>query len=345
MSERLRIGVVGAGSIGCYVGGKLLAADAADVVLVGRERLRDELVAHGLTVKDYDRDGVVVPAAKIRFATELDGVRDCDVILCCVKSAQTEAVARQLADVVAADAVIASLQNGVCNPERLRAHLGGRRVLAGIVGFNVVSRGGGVFHRGTSGPIMLEAVDEWRPRALVRALGDAGIPVQARADLAPDQWTKLIVNLNNSVSALSGAPTRDILLSPGYRRVVAALIEEALSVLRAAKIKPARLRGLPPRVMPFVLRLPTPLVRVITRAQIKVDPESRSSMWEDLMRGRPTEVDDLNGEIVRLAERVGAAAPVNRRIVELVHDAERAGPGSPGLSADALWADLHPKTS
>jgi len=73
---------------------------------------------------------------------------------------------------------------------------------------------------------------------------------------------------------------------------------------------------------------------------MKVDPEARSSMWEDLKRGRLTEVEFLNGEIVSLAEKSGVEAPLNRRIVELVHQAEEAGNGSPGLDADALWSAL-----
>jgi 2-dehydropantoate 2-reductase len=93
--------------------------------------------------------------------------------------------------------------------------------------------------------------------------------------------------------------------------------------------------------MPTVLRLPTLLVRLVTGAQMKVDPEARSSMWEDLTRGRPTEVDYLNGEIVRVAARHHTDAPLNARIVELVHTAERAGPGSPDLDAAALWNSLH----
>jgi 2-dehydropantoate 2-reductase len=334
----MRVGVVGAGSIGCYVGGRLVAAGAADVVFVGRERLQREIAAHGLTVKDFDGEPTRVAPEQIAFATDVGALADCDAILCCVKSAQTEDVARQLAGVARSDAVIASLQNGVRNPDVLRSQLGDRRVLGGIVDFNVVSRGDGLFHRTTSGPISLEYVDEPVPRALAAAIGATGIPIKLHPDLVPHQWTKLLVNLNNSVSALSDAPTREILLSPTLRRVVAAIVGEAHGVLRAAKIKPARLRGVPVGWMPAVLRLPTPLVRLVTRAQMKVAADSRSSMWEDLQRGRPTEVDYLNGEIVRLAERTGVAAPINRKIVELVHDAERAGPGSPKYSGERLLA-------
>ena len=198
--------------------------------------------------------------------------------------------------------------------------------------YNVVSRGGGLFHKATSGPITLEAIDGATPLRLVRAMTRAGLEVETRANLGPDQWTKLVVNLNNSVSALSGAPTATILLTPGYRRVLAALAEEALGVLKRARVQPAPLRGLPIEAMPTILRLPTGLVRLVVGAQLKVDPEARSSMWEDLSKGRQTEVDYLNGEVVALGKEVGQPTPLNERVVALVHAAEQAkqGPGRLG---------------
>ena len=96
---RLRIGVLGAGSIGCYVGGRILAADAADVVLVGRPRLRDQLAAHGLTVQDFDGPRAVVPTKRLEFATATGALAECDVVLCCVKSQHTDDAARELATV------------------------------------------------------------------------------------------------------------------------------------------------------------------------------------------------------------------------------------------------------
>jgi 2-dehydropantoate 2-reductase len=340
MSSPLRIGVLGAGSVGCYVGGKLLAANAADVALVGRARLGEEIWANGLTVKDMGRPPVSVPPDRVTFETESDALAPCDVVLCCVKSAHTSVVTRSLDDALRPDALVVSLQNGLRNAEVLRAGLSGRRVIAGVVSFNVVSRGGGMFHRATSGPLILETEGDRRGSELVRALRAANLDVEERANLAPDQWTKLLVNLNNAVSALSGVPTRQILLSPRFRRIVAALVDEAIRVLRAGRVQAAHFRGVPVAWMPFLLRLPTPFMRLLTAAQLRVDPEARSSMWEDLTRGRPTEVDFLNGEIVRLAERVRVDAPFNRRIVKLVHAAERAGTGSPGLDAAALWSKL-----
>ncbi|HEY5928251.1 MAG TPA: 2-dehydropantoate 2-reductase, partial [Kofleriaceae bacterium] len=327
----MRVGIVGAGAIGCYIGGKLLAANAADVTLVGRPRVRDELASHGLHIEDVAGEPTAIAPARVVVATELSAVTGCDVILCCVKSGQTAEVACELASVVAPAAVVVSLQNGMRNADVLRAELPGNSVSAGIVSFNVRAREGGVFRRSTSGALMIERIDAVKPIADV--LSRAGLDVVLQRELVRHQWTKLLVNLNNAVSALSDAPTRQLLLSPGYRKVIAAIVREALAVLRAAAIKPAALRGVPVGWMPFVLSLPTPIVRLVTRSQMKVDPDARSSMWEDLARNRPTEIDYLNGEIVRLAEQHGRDAPLNRRMVELVHAAE--GRGSPALAPDA----------
>jgi 2-dehydropantoate 2-reductase len=114
------------------------------------------------------------------------------------------------------------------------------------------------------------------------------------------------------------------------------VIDEALRVMRKANVHPARLGALPVTVFPFVLGLPTVLLRVVLRAQLKVDPDARSSMWDDLTRGRTTEVDELNGAIVQLAAAHGCDAPLNRRIVEVVHEYEERRAGSPTLSPQRL---------
>jgi len=331
---------MGAGSIGCYVGGRLLAADAAEVTFIGRERTRAMLAEHPMRLSAIDLPSAEVPVDRLRVETDPEALADCDAVLVCVKSAQTEEVGRRLASIVGDDTVVASFQNGVRNPATLRESLGDR-VLPAIVGFNVVSRPEGAFHQGTTGPLSLQAPTSEAGRALVRALEATGLDVETHDDLAPHQWTKLMVNLNNAVSALSGAPTRDLLLVPEYRRVVAAVVQEGLQVTRGAGVRVAALRGIPIGVMPTVLRLPTPIVRLVTRRQMRVDPEARSSMWEDLSRRRPTEIDYLNGEIVRLARAHGLSAPINRRVVELVREAEAKSEGPPGLSGEALWEALH----
>lgn len=331
---------MGAGAIGCYVGG-CLAAEGKSVVFVGRERAKKELEETGLVLADLRGNaGRVVPKERIVFETEASALAACNIVLVCVKSAQTDDAAAKLASVLRPDTVVVSMQNGVRNADVLRARLDEQTVLGGIVGFNVVSKGGGTFRQATSGPLVIETSADERVAELERALVAARLEVELVSDIRPLQWSKLIMNLNNAVGALSDRPTPDLLFVKGYRRILGAVMSEALGVLRVAKVKTSRLGPLPITMFPMVLRLPSPVLRLVAGAQVKIDPEARSSMWEDLSRGRPTEVDHLNGEIVRLAESCGASAPLNRRMVTIVHEAEKRAAGSPKLSAEALWTAL-----
>ena len=330
---------MGAGAIGGYVGARLAAKGATEVTLIGRKALADTIARHGVTLRELDHDAHVDPAM-VRIEEDVHALSSCDVVFCCVKSGATAETAKILANVLEPTTVVVSLQNGLRNPEVLSAALPRNPVLPAVVDFNVIICEGAVFHRTTSGSLIIETRAEGQDQPWVDALRAAGLEVEEMRPIAPEQWTKLLLNLNNAVSALSGAPTRDMILSRPYRRVIATLINEGLDVLHEAGIRTANFHGVPLRVMAFILKLPTPIVRMVIRAQLRIDPEARTSMWTDLERGRPTEVDFLNGEIVRLADQHGIAAPINRRIAELVHEAERAGAGSPQMGAETLLRSL-----
>jgi 2-dehydropantoate 2-reductase len=331
----LRIGIFGAGSIGCVLGGHL-AASGADVVLVGR--LGAELAANGLTLLGVDGRRVHVPSARFVNASEVAALAGCDVVLVTVKSNDTATAARALAGVLRPDAIVVSFQNGVSNPGLLRAGLGGVRVVAGMVPWNVVREGGGVFRQATSGPI---GVERAAGSAFLAALGATGLPVDVRDDQTGVQWTKLLLNLNNSVNALAGVALRQELAERDYRRVFAAAFAEGLACLRAAKLRPVRVGRMIPALAPAILGAPDWLFFRLAATLVKIDPAARSSMLDDLERRRATEIDFLNGEIVRLGERHGVPTPVNQRIVALVRAAEAAAAGSPRLGP----AELRSKVS
>lgn len=324
---------MGAGSIGCYVGGALGVAGAS-VVFVARDRVRAEIAEHGLVV--IDLAGVKRRAPNVTVALEPEALANCDAVLCCVKSGQTVSVGESLAKVLPEGALVVSAQNGVGNADALRGPLAKQVVLGGIVGFNVRSLGDGVFHQLTSGPLVFEASTQRSFAPLVDALRAAHFDVETPSDVRPLQWSKLIVNLANAVNALSGIPTKAMLASKGYRRVLRAVMGEAVTVLRGANIATARIGPLPVQLFPTLLGLPTPLFKLLARAQLRIDPEARASMWEDLDRRRDTEIEQLNGEIVRLADAHTLDAPVNRRLVALVHEIEKMREGSPNLSAGEL---------
>jgi 2-dehydropantoate 2-reductase len=334
-NKRLHIGIMGAGAIGAYVGGRLVAKAGPKVTFIGRGALASAVAENGLTLRDFDQEDHL-DATKIRIEEDPRLLSSCDAVFCCVKAGATAEVGETLANVLEPTTVVVSLQNGIRNHEILREALPRNPVLPAVVGFNVIVRDGPVLQRALSGSLTIETRPEGQDGAWVDALRAAGFDVEEVRPIAPEQWTKLVSNLNNAVGALSGAPTREMILSRRYRRIIALLLDEALEVLDQAGVPTAKFRGVPLRIMSFIMKLPTPIVRIVVGAQLRVDPEARVSMWTDLERQRPTEVDFLNGEIVRLAERGGIDAPANRRIVELVHEAERAGAGSPRMNAETL---------
>jgi 2-dehydropantoate 2-reductase len=330
-----RIAVLGAGSIGAYVGGALIAA-GGDVTLIGRARMREQVALHGLTVSDMDGRNTALSATQVHYTEDPATLAGTSLVLVTVKSADTEAIAQLLAQHAAPDALIVSLQNGIGNADVLRRALPGRTVLAGMVPFNVVQLPESRFHRGTEGSLMVEAspaLAPWLPM-----FEAAGLPLVQRSDFVAVQWGKLLLNLNNPVSALSGVPLKTQLSDRNYRRCLALLIDEALHALDAAGIVPAQIGKVAPSRMPRLMRLPDWLFKRIAAAALRIDPEARSSMWEDLQAGRRTEVDYLNGAVVALAEKAGLDAPANRRIVALVHDAEQGRAG--GMKGKELLAAL-----
>jgi len=334
----LRICIFGAGSIGCYVGGRLLAA-GANVDFIGRERLAGEIGAHGLRLSDYRGADLRVSASDARYFVDPRRAADADLVLVTVKSAATAEAGRELANVIKPGTPVVSFQNGLGHDATLRAALPDAVVLAGMVQFNVVARGAGAFHQATDGELAVAQHAALQP--FVADFERAGLPLHQSTDMATVQWGKLLLNLNNAINALSDLPIKEELSQRSYRRCLVLAQREALGLLDAADIRPAKLTSVPPHWMPHVLALPDALFRRVANAMIAIDPSARGSMWYDLHAGRLTEVDWLNGEVVRLAAKLGRAAPVNARLQALVHAAEQGGRRD--WSGDELLAQLRSK--
>jgi 2-dehydropantoate 2-reductase len=317
------IGVAGAGSIGCFVGG-MLADAGARVALLARPRVIREIRDHGLRLTSFEGIQRDIAPSRLTLSEDPKILADAGVVLVTVKSADTPEIADVIARHAASDAVVVSLQNGIGNTSVLRERLPGRRVLAGMVPFNVVDSGAGRFHRATSGDIIIEQDDA----GTAERLSVPGLRLRATADIAGVQWGKLIVNLNNALNALADLPLRQQLAQRGWRRLFADQITEGLVALKAEGIRPVSATPIPMNWMPHLLRLPDAVFAMLLGRTMKIDPEARSSMWEDLQRGRRTEIDYLQGVIVEIAERRRLSVPLSRRIVALIKSAEAAGQGS-----------------
>lgn len=322
--SRVAVLVMGAGSVGCYVGGSLAAAGVA-VTLVGRPRVLDAIAQRGLALTDLDGTARQVPATAMRLAHTVPTDAAPSMVLLCVKSSATAQAAAELAAVLPPGTLVLSLQNGISNAAIASAAAPSLRVLPAMVPYNIAELAPGAFHRGTVGRLAAQddaALLPWLP-----VFERAGVPLDLRADLPAIQWGKLLLNLNNPVNALSGLPLRDELLQRGYRRCLAALIDEAMAALDAAGIAPAQLAAVPARRLPTVLRLPTWLFRIVAARMLRIDAKARSSMADDLALGRRTEVDAFCGEVVRLAQAHGLAAPRNAKMVALLDGGWPAHPG------------------
>jgi len=218
----------------------------------------------------------------------------------------------------------------------LERELGGRfAVVRGMVPYNVAYLGEGRFHKGVAGELWAE--DRPDTRLLAEAIGQSPAALRLSGDMLGLAWGKLLINLNNAVNALSGHSLVNQLSQRDYRRVVAASMREGLRLLDRAGIEPAKVGPMPPHLLPKVIASPDWLFNTLFLKVQKIDAKARSSMADDLAAGRRTEVDYINGELVRLAERLDIDAPINRRIVELIRKAEG---GSQPWPADALRREV-----
>ncbi len=318
-----KIGICGAGSIGCFVGGRLAAANE-DVLFYGRPAMGDELKNHGLTLRDYKGVQISLAPHRISFATLPDALSECSIVLVTVKSLSTLEVASQLRACLKPGALVVSMQNGVNNGQILREKLPEARVLRAMVPFNVVHAGPGRFYQGTRGALVLEARDAWE-QPLYEALQHAGLDAEASVEIERVQWSKLLLNLNNPINALADLPLLDELKQHRYRSLLADCISEGLRCMRKAGIRPKRIAGVPVGLLPMILRTPNFIFELIARRMLAIGPEARSSMWEDLQKGRLTEINALNGEILRLGAHVGVAVPKNQEIYDKIKEVERSG--------------------
>jgi 2-dehydropantoate 2-reductase len=314
-----RVAVLGAGSVGCFIGGCWQLA-GLPVTFIGRPKIAHDIRDHGLSLSDYS--GWQAALRDVDYACVPGPLSDADIIVLAVKSGATAEAAREIAAHGRDGAMVISFQNGVSNLDVLERELEGRfRIVRGMIPYNVAYLGAGRFHKGVAGHLYAE--DRPETRALAERIGASPAALRLSGDMVGVAWGKLLINLNNAVNALSGRPLIDQLRERDYRRVVAASQREGLRLLRRVGIQPAKIGAAGPKLLPAVISSPDWLFNNVFLKKWKIDARARSSMADDLAAGRKTEVEYINGELVRLAEQLGAPAPVNRKIVELIRKAEQ----------------------
>jgi len=287
--------LVGTGALASFIGARLARAGGA-VTLVGtwREAI-DTIAARGITVEDESGQWTALACA----VGADEPIAPAALVIVLVKSGQTAAVAPMAARLARRDGVVLTLQNGLGNRESLAAAAGEDRVLLGVAFLGATGLGPGAVRDGGGSRIIVE--DGPRADLAVDALRAAGFSVETAADIRPAQWSKLAANCAiNPLSALKRVRNDALLEDAETRATIEQAAREVGQVAAAAGI-----------------RLPRDAAAGALETARAV-AQNRSSMLQDVERHAATEIEALNGAVVREAERLGVDVPVNRRLLEAI---------------------------
>ena len=294
MTQNLKVAVMGAGAVGCYFGG-MLARAGHDVTLVARPQHVEAIQRHGLRMETKTFDEQV----RLTASTGPSAVRGADLVLFCVKSTDTETAGAQLRPYLAPGALVLTLQNGVDNADRLGTVLPPEQVAAAVVYVATEMAGPGHVRHHGRGELVIEPSRACP--AAAQALAGAGVPTEISENVRGALWTKLIINCAyNAVSAIAQLPYGEAVQGDGVQDVMRDVVDECLAVAAAEGVQ-----------------VPGDTHHIV-RKLVESMPGQYSSTAQDLARGKRTEIDHLNGLVVRRGEALGIATPANRVLWALV---------------------------
>ncbi|WP_457329010.1 ketopantoate reductase family protein [Rhizobacter sp. P5_C2] len=302
------VAVMGAGAVGCYFGG-MLARAGHQVTLIARPQHVDAIARDGLRMQTRTFDERV----RLQASTDVAAVQGAQLVLFCVKSTDTESAAAAMRPHLSPGALVLTLQNGVDNDERVRGVLS-NEVAASVVYVATEMAGPGhLLHHGRG---ELVIAPNSVAASLVEVLAAAGVPATVSDNVRGALWAKLILNCAyNAISAIGRVPYGRFVDHPGVPQVMHDVIAECLAVAQAEGVQ-----------------VPGD-VEATVRGLAATMPGQFSSTAQDVMRGKPSEIDHLNGLVVRRGERHGVPTPVNRVLHTLVTLIEAEARSAPSLSS------------
>ncbi len=293
-----KVAVMGAGAVGCYYGA-MLARAGHDVVLIARAQHVDAIASSGLRLQTARFDEHVHLAASL----EPSAVHGADVVLFCVKSTDTASAGALIQPFLKPGALVLCLQNGVDNADRLRTVLPQHDVAAAVVYVATEMVGPGHVKHNGRGELVLAASTSAAisSDAFAKALVASGVPAEISGNVRGALWAKLTLNCAyNAVSAITQLPYGKTTPGVGIKEVTRDLVAECLAVAAAEGVD-----------------IPGDMDAAVRKIAETMQSQY-SSTAQDLARGKQTEIDYLNGFIVRRGEALGIATPVNRVMWALV---------------------------
>jgi 2-dehydropantoate 2-reductase len=299
-----RIAVVGAGAVGGYFGG-MFASAGAPTTFIGRKHFAEAVSSKGLILDKSQGQERINASATI----EMSAVRDCPLILFCVKANDTTATANEMSPFVRSDATVVCLQNGVDNADQVRAVANVEAVPAAVYVAVSVPEPGRVRHL-ARGDLIIGPASE-RTAHLADLFARADIPCRVSDNIEGELWLKLLRNCAlNAISALGHARYGQIAQNDDAKELMEHVVDEVLAVGRAAGV-----------VLPGVHDRHSGMAAAMDLARQMTD--AFSSTAQDLNRSRPTEIEALNGYIARRGAELGVPVPVNHALFTLVKLAEQ----------------------
>ncbi len=294
LTTPLKGAVLGAGAVGCFYGG-MLARAGHRVTLIGRPQHVRVFETQGLRMQTLSFDETV----PVQASTDASAVAGTDLVLFAVKSPDTETAGEQMRAHLKPGALVLCLQNGVDNAERLRAVLPGVQVAAAVVYVATEMAGPGHLRHHGRGELVIEPSPA--SERMAQALIAAGVPTEISDNVRGALWARLILNCAyNALSAVGRIPYGELVQRPGVQDVMRDVVAECRAVASADGVT------LPGDVDAAVRRIAETM------------PSQYSSTAQDLMRGKPSEIDHLNGFVVRRGDALGVPTPANRALWTVV---------------------------
>ena len=312
--------VVGLWAIGSLIGGLLSKSDE-DVVLIGKEKQVRILNEKGLKINGFKNPIFV---ENINVSTDLSLIKNADIIFVCVKSQDTKNLAENIKKHLSKNSIIISFQNGVRNAQIIK-EITLVKTLSSIIFFNAVYFKPGEVELTMDQGLIIENDETCsdKLKTVVEILNKEKLKAELVDEIDGFLWSKLIINLQNSVTSLTGQTIKESIIDKDSRKILIAVMKEGLEVLKQTEIVVKTLPDIDPEKLIRRMSMLNSTMLKIGSKIMNIKKNARSSMLQSISRGKPTEIDYINGEIVSLAKKNNLNAPVNAKIVELVKKMEK----------------------
>ncbi len=298
----MKISIIGTGAVGGYFGAKLVEA-GLDVTFIGSKESVPIIKEKGFHIKSPKGD---MKIEKPNIFYELENIKESDIVLLCTKAYDTKGIAKALKDKISDKTLVISLQNGIDNEEILADILGEERVIAASIYLSAASISPGKITHAGSGKIILGELNKQittRLKQLEELFLNAKIPCSVSTDLKKDMWKKLLVNsAYNGFTALIGKSLKDIHSVEKAKKAYLDVLKEGQAIAQAEGIEISD----------------EEIEKLFEMLNQDVFINFKSSTLQDLEKGKKLEIDSIQGEIVRIAEKHGLKAPLNNLMYSLL---------------------------